>query len=84
MDLYQLLRFLHFIGFIFIGGGLLAVFVSEFRGYSVTLREEHAAQSASHCRRTSAHVRGAASCRKHRRAVPRAVAISPQPLRPLL
>jgi hypothetical protein len=24
----------HFIGFIFIGGGLLAVFVSEWRGYS--------------------------------------------------
>lgn len=34
MDLYTLLRFLHFIGFIFIGGGLLAVWVSEWRGYS--------------------------------------------------
>ena len=34
MDLYQLLRFFHVIGFIFLGGGLLAVFVSEWRGYS--------------------------------------------------
>lgn len=34
MDLYTLLRYLHFIGFIFIGGGLLAVWVSEWRGYS--------------------------------------------------
>jgi hypothetical protein len=33
MDLYQLLRFLHVIGFIFLGGGFLAVFVSEWRGY---------------------------------------------------
>ena len=33
MDLYQLLRFFHVIGFIFLGGGLLAVFVSEWRGY---------------------------------------------------
>jgi predicted integral membrane protein DUF2269 len=36
MDLYQLLRFLHVIGFIFLGGGLLAVFVSEWRGYGAT------------------------------------------------
>ena len=36
MDLYLLLRFFHFIGFIFLGGGLLAVFVSEWRGYSAT------------------------------------------------
>lgn len=36
MDFYQLLRFFHFIGFIFLGGGLLAVFVSEWRGYSAT------------------------------------------------
>ena len=36
MDIYQLLRFLHFAGFIFLGGGLLAVFVSEWRGYSAT------------------------------------------------
>ena len=36
MDLYQLLRFFHVIGFIFVGGGLLAVFVSEWRGYSAT------------------------------------------------
>ena len=33
MDVYPLLRLLHFIGFIFLGGGLLAVFVSEWRGY---------------------------------------------------
>lgn len=33
MDIYQLLRFLHFAGFIFLGGGLLAVFVSEWRAY---------------------------------------------------
>ncbi len=36
MDLYQLLRYLHYIGFIFLGGGLLAVWVSEWRGYSAT------------------------------------------------
>jgi uncharacterized membrane protein len=35
-DLYLLLRFFHFTGFIFLGGGLLAVFVSEWRGYSAT------------------------------------------------
>lgn len=35
-DLYVLLRFFHFTGFIFLGGGLLAVFVSEWRGYSAT------------------------------------------------
>ncbi len=34
MDAHQLLRFLHFAGFIFLGGGLLAVFVSEWRAYS--------------------------------------------------
>ncbi len=32
----MLLRFLHVIGFIFLGGGLLAVFVSEWRGYGAT------------------------------------------------
>ena len=36
MDIYLLLRFLHVMGFIFLGGGLLAVFVSEWRGYSAT------------------------------------------------
>ncbi len=36
MDLYLLLRFLHVMGFIFLGGGLLAVFISEWRGYSAT------------------------------------------------
>lgn len=36
MDLYLLLRYLHFIGFMFLGGGLLAVWVSEWRGYSAT------------------------------------------------
>jgi hypothetical protein len=36
MDLYQLLRFFHVIGFIFLGGGLLAVFVSEWRSYGAT------------------------------------------------
>ena len=36
MDLYQLLRFFHVIGFICLGGGLLAVFVSEWRGYGAT------------------------------------------------
>jgi hypothetical protein len=35
-NLYLLLRFFHFTGFIFLGGGLLAVFVSEWRGYSAT------------------------------------------------
>ena len=35
-DLYMLLRYLHYIGFILIGGGLLAVWVSEWRGYSAT------------------------------------------------
>ncbi len=33
MDLYLLSRLLHFAGFIFLGGGLLAVFVSELRAY---------------------------------------------------
>ena len=33
MDTYLLLRFLHFVGFVCIGGGLLAVFVSELRAY---------------------------------------------------
>jgi hypothetical protein len=33
---YTLLRFFHFTGFIFLGGGLLAVFVSEWRGYGAT------------------------------------------------
>lgn len=34
MDFYTALRFLHIMGFVFIGGGLLAVFVSEWRGYA--------------------------------------------------
>jgi len=33
MDSYLLLRLLHFTGIIFLGGGLLAVFVSEWRSY---------------------------------------------------
>lgn len=33
MDLYLLLRFVHVVGFIALGGGLLAVFVSELRAY---------------------------------------------------
>jgi uncharacterized membrane protein len=33
VDPYLLLRFVHFVGFIFLGGGLLAVFVSELRAY---------------------------------------------------
>jgi hypothetical protein len=36
VDLYLLLRLLHFAGFIFLGGGLLAVFVSELRAYLAT------------------------------------------------
>jgi uncharacterized membrane protein len=36
VDIYHLLRFLHFAGFIFLGGGLLAVFVSEWRAYRAT------------------------------------------------
>ncbi len=36
MDSYQVLRYLHIMGFIFLGGGLLGVFVSEWRGYSAT------------------------------------------------
>ena len=34
MNSYLLLRLLHFAGIIFLGGGLLAVFVSEWRSYS--------------------------------------------------
>lgn len=33
MDLYALLKFLHIVGFVLLGGGLLAVFVSELRAY---------------------------------------------------
>ena len=36
MDVYVLLRFLHVMGFILLGGGLLAVFISEWRGYGAT------------------------------------------------
>ena len=36
MDIYCCYGYLHFMGFIFLGGGLLAVFVSEWRGYSAT------------------------------------------------
>lgn len=33
MDYYTLLKFLHIVGFVVLGGGLLAVFVSELRAY---------------------------------------------------
>ena len=33
MDVYALWKFLHIVGFILLGGGLLAVFVSELRAY---------------------------------------------------
>lgn len=33
MEVYWLLRFLHIVGFILLGGGLLAVFISEARAY---------------------------------------------------
>jgi uncharacterized membrane protein len=33
MDIYSFLRLMHFLGFILLGGGLLAVFVSEWRAY---------------------------------------------------
>ena len=33
MDTYLLLKFAHIIGFILLGGGLLAVWVSEFQAY---------------------------------------------------
>lgn len=33
MNTYLLLRYFHFIGMILVGGGLVAVFVSEWRGY---------------------------------------------------
>jgi uncharacterized membrane protein len=33
MDYYMVLRFLHFVGFILLGGGLFAVFISELRAY---------------------------------------------------
>lgn len=33
MDYYLLLRLVHIVGFVFLGGGLLAVFVSEVRAY---------------------------------------------------
>ncbi len=36
MDFYLALRFLHIVGFICLGGGLLGVFVSEWRAYSAT------------------------------------------------
>jgi uncharacterized membrane protein len=36
MDFYLALRFLHIAGFIFLGGGLLGVFVSEWRAYGAT------------------------------------------------
>jgi hypothetical protein len=38
MDTYTLLRFLHYIGFIFIGGGLLAVWVSEWPAIAPAVR----------------------------------------------
>lgn len=36
MDTFQVLRYVHILGFIFLGGGLLGVFVSEWRGYGAT------------------------------------------------
>ncbi len=36
MDTYLLLRFAHILGFILLGGGLLAVFISELRAYRTT------------------------------------------------
>lgn len=36
MDSYLLLRMLHIVGFILLGGGLVAVFVSELRAYRTT------------------------------------------------
>jgi uncharacterized membrane protein len=36
MDSYLLLRFVHITGFISLGGGLLAVFISELRAYRTT------------------------------------------------
>ena len=36
MDYYTLLKFAHIVGFILLGGGLLAVFVSEFKAYRTT------------------------------------------------
>ncbi len=33
MDTYSLLKFMHIVGFIALGGGLLAVFISELRAY---------------------------------------------------
>lgn len=33
MDLYPLLRYAHILGFVLLGGGLLAVFISELRAY---------------------------------------------------
>lgn len=36
MDSYSLLRLVHIVGFITLGGGLLAVFVSEMRAYRTT------------------------------------------------
>lgn len=39
MDLYSLLRLMHVVGFILLGGGLLAVFVSEWRAYQTNKRD---------------------------------------------
>jgi hypothetical protein len=36
MDSYLLLKFAHITGFISLGGGLLAVFISELRAYRTT------------------------------------------------
>ena len=36
MDYYTLLKFAHIVGFILLGGGLLAVFASEFQAYRTT------------------------------------------------
>ena len=42
MDPYLLLRFVHFVGLAFLGGGLLAVFVSELRAYRTADLKEFA------------------------------------------
>ncbi len=36
MDYYTLLKFGHIVGFILLGGGLLAVFISELQAYRTT------------------------------------------------
>ena len=45
MDYYTLLKFFHIIGFTLLGGGLLAVFVSEFQAYRTNDMKEFAESS---------------------------------------